>query len=116
MSQREFEGICKYRLIMKTTAALTPIVLAGLLLLGACSSEAKAPVVKAEETVTCGWDTSAAGGQTALSDFLSETDAWLTRYPGEIPPAPESKYWLGDCPTDGVTHGPPVGEGDTPHE
>jgi hypothetical protein len=84
--------------------------------LTACSTEAKAPNVKTEETVTCGWDTSKVGGQTALSSFLTATDAWLRLHPGEIPPAPVSEYWLGDCPTGGVTQGPPVGEGDTPHE
>jgi|GEM_PF-2675207 len=116
MSQQVFNSLSKYLLSMKSMAALTPVLLAGLLSLVACGGEVSTPKVEAVEVVTCGWDTSAAGGQAALSDFLSATDAWLTEHPGEIPPAPVSKFWLGDCPTDGVTQGPPIGEGDSPHE
>jgi len=92
-----------------------PVALAGLLSLVGCSSDVGTPTSETIEAVTCGWDTSAEGGQIALSAFLTETDSWLTAHPGEIPPAPASKYWLGDCPTDGVTKGPPVGEDDSPH-
>ena len=116
MSQQEFVRFNKYRFTMKTSAVLAPVVLAGLLSLAACSGEVSSPTVETIEVVTCGWDTSTAGGQAALSKFLSVTDAWLTAHPGEVPAAPVSKYWLGDCPTDGVTQGPPVGEGDSPHE
>ncbi|CAB4902953.1 MAG: hypothetical protein F2923_08045 [Actinobacteria bacterium] len=98
---------------MKFTVVFGPFVLIGLLSLSGCSIDAQAPSV---DRITCGWDTSGPGGQTALSAFLTATDAWLNTHPGQIPPTPVNKYWLGDCPTDGVTQGPPIGEGDTPHE
>jgi len=104
------EVVVQYRFRVKFYGAL---LLLGGLSLTACSSEAKAP---SAEVTTCGWDTSGPEGKAALSAFLTATDLWLNAHPGQIPPAPENEYWLGDCPTDTVTHGPPIGEGDSPHE
>lgn len=69
-----------------------------------------------EPVPNCGWDTSVAGGQMALNDYLSQTDSWLKAHPRETPPAPSSTYWMGDCPNDGTVVPPPVDEaGDSPN-
>ena len=74
--------------------------------LTACSSQTPAT----DPVPNCGWDTSITAGQEALNDYLSSTELWLKTNPDLAPPAPMSKYWMGDCPNDGTNIGPPVEE------
>jgi hypothetical protein len=63
----------------------------------------------------CGWDTAAPAGQLDLGEYLTSTDSWLRAHPDEVPPPPDSPYWLGDCPNDKTNIGPPVDEAGDSH-
>jgi hypothetical protein len=63
----------------------------------------------------CGWDLTQTAGVEANSQFLTETGQWLAnrdQSSREMPPAPTSPYWHGQCPVvPGAPPPPPVGEG-----
>lgn len=90
--------------VMVVVTAMSWTVLAG--------DDSSAPDAKVE----CGWDLSTTAGQDANAAYMNEAAQWIAeRDPlsTESPPAPTSKYWLGECASKPVP--PPIDEGH-PHD
>lgn len=49
--------------------------------------------------VACGWDLSTQQGRDASNARLTFVLQWQADHPGTPPPAPDSPFWHGDCPT-----------------